>query len=456
MRIPLAAKPGPPPTKWSIQRLFRPFLRWALVVALTLGFTTGVAMLLLRGLGVPLGVGWITHTQSHGVAQLFGWAGLFVMGMAFHVVPRFRNTTVPYPWPQRAILVLVLAALMLRFTGQTLYTMAASNAILVASGVALLAGVGLFAGLMGYALRRGSAPHGPAEPWLWAGIMWALAAAAIHLAIVARMGADGSPAAPISWDNAFIHASVIGFLGNFVLGVSRRTLPAFMALSPTRQPLAQSAFWAVNIGAATQAAALLFGLSPWWVAGSAITELAGIVAFVAAIRLFEPRNGKRPYMPGAYRRYEFFVRASYAWLLVAALLQATQSSSRAANMSFLAILDAAPILHVLALGFVTMMIMGMASRMLPMFEGAELPHQSLMDVAFVCLNASVVLRLVFGLFFRAGANAGLAVSGILGLIALTAFALVAWKAMRPAAQEAYRKRLEDVVARHPPVAAPPP
>lgn len=428
-----------PATPWSAQRLYRPFVLWALVVALTLGFTTGAAMLFLPVLGVQSGVAWLTHTQAHGVAQAFGWGGLFVVGVAYHVVPRFRNAPMPFPWPQRATLILVLAGIGLRSFGQTLYSTDASSVLLVASGVALLAGVGLFSGVMALTLRRGEAPHTPAEPWLWAGSLWALVAAAVHLAIVLKMAGAHAFAAPASWNNAFVNAVLVGFLGNFILGVSIRSVSAFMGLPAPGKAMGRAAFWAINGGVAWYVAALLWGAAPGWTAIGTVVEAVGVVAFVASLRLFARRSRPRGYIPGTYRRYEWFLRAAYGWLLVWAVLSALQALGLIWGGTVLPVRIGAPALHVLTLGFITMMIMGMAARMLPLFEGAQLPHQPLMDVAFLALNSSVLLRVVFGLTLTGASSAGLAVSGVLGLLALALFAWVVWQVLRPAARERYRR-----------------
>ena len=78
-------------TPWSVQRLYRPFIWTSLLVALIYGFGTGAGMMLAPAFGIDRGLWWIVHGQAHGVAQIFGWGGLFMMGVSFHVVPRFRN-----------------------------------------------------------------------------------------------------------------------------------------------------------------------------------------------------------------------------------------------------------------------------------------------------------------------------------------------------------------------------
>ena len=437
-----------PPTPWSAQRLYRPFVRWALVAALTLGFSAGAAMLFLSALGTPTGLAWVTHTQAHGVAQVFGWAGLFMMGVAFHVVPRFRNGPIDFPWPQRGVLALVLAGIVLRFTGQTVDAPAVSPGVLFASGACLGLGVALFVLVIGRALHRGTAPHGPAEPWLGMGLIWAVAAAGLHLNIVARMGLDNSLVAPLFLDGAFVHAATLGFIGNFIFGVSLRAVTAFLGLPPARRGLGWLAFGCINGGIGLTVGGWLADLEPWLLAAGALLELIGFASLVASIGLFGRRNTPPEYNLGTYVRYGWFIRSAYGWLLVAGILQALQATGGVLDTEVLTTGLAKPTVHVLALGFITMMIMGMGSRMIPLFEGSILPGHRLMDLAFVCMNAGVILRLAFGLLPLGAEWPGLAASGVLGALALAFFAWVVWHALGPAAREAYRVRAQEFGRQH--------
>lgn len=446
---PMAAPMGSQTTqsRWPSERSYRPFVRVSLVVALTLGFTTGAAMLALPLLGFESGAGWLTHTQAHGVAQIFGWAGLFVIGLAFHALPRFRNVTPIFPWPQRAALVLVLSGVALRFAGQTLRSFPGSDVLLLASGPILMAGTAVFGGWVAVTLRRGSAPHSHAEPWLWAGSVWGIVAALLHGAVVMDMVNRDVSAGSGVLNGAFITAGTAGFLGNFILGVGVRTLPAFLGLEPARRSLLRIAFPVLNLGIAWTAAASLLEASPEWRAPGAVLMAGGAAAFVTGLRLFERRTRPKPYVPGVYVRYELFVRIAYGWLLAGLCLEAIDTVARGLGATaFLAVI-AAPVLHVLTLGFISMMILGMGTRMLPVFEGSLLTHPRWMDAAFALLNGSIVLRLGFGIVDTPLTNAALAVSGALGTAAVALFAWVAWGTLRQNARDAYRDLMKTFAAR---------
>ena len=430
-------------TPWSVQRLYRPYVRASIWVAILLGFGTGAGMLAAPAFGADRALWYVVHAQAHGVAQLFGWAGLFAMGVAFHVVPRFRNGSVDFPWPQRAILVLILGGVTLRFFGQSLHRRAVSGPMLEASGVALLVAVVIFAVVLARTLARGDAGRTRTELWVAASLGWAIVAGAIHLRIVFDMAAADGALANGLWNAALIQALAVGFLGNLIFAVSTRAVRGFLGLAPMRRVAEVVAFAAINGGTAWFVFARLTEASDGAAAIGMLIQAAGLALFVFALRIFEPRAERRPYFEGTYVRYEWFVRAAYLWLLGSALLEALAAVSTLTGDRILAPPLGAPTIHVLTLGFVTMIIFGMTSRMVALFEGSEVPHQRLMDFAFVALNASVMTRVGFGFGEVPGADIGLAVSGVLGLAALLAFAWVTRGIFTDEQREKYRRRAAE-------------
>lgn len=426
---------------WPAQRLYRPFVLAALAIALILGFGTGVTLLLLPLFGLHPGVQYVTLSQAHGAAQLFGWGGLFGMGLGYHVIPRFRNVRPLFPWPHYATLILVVSGVLLRYAGQAFFAVGFAPGMLLGSGVSLLAGVSVFVGMTLYALSHGNSRRTPGEPWLWAACVWALAAAGLHLAVTMQMAARHAFAPSAAWDAAFVHAALLGFLGNEIFGVGLRTLTAFMSLPPVRAKLVWPSWAIFNAGVAWYVLAQLLGVGPEWTAVGLAFEVVGLILLVLALRVFARRAKKPPYVQGIYVRYEGFLRTAYGWLLTGAVLSLVhQISLSFPALAFPAFVNA-PTLHVLTLGFLSMVIMGMAARMLPIFEGAQLPYPRLMDAAFVALNGSVALRIGFGLVSTRATTAGLAISGALGLLALALFAIVVIGVLRPQARETYRRSM---------------
>lgn len=73
-------------------------LEAALLLGAGGGFVLATILTLTQALAVPLGPWWTALAQAHGHLQLYGWAGLFVLGVAFHFLPRLRGTPLAAPW----------------------------------------------------------------------------------------------------------------------------------------------------------------------------------------------------------------------------------------------------------------------------------------------------------------------------------------------------------------------
>lgn len=190
----------------------------------------------------------------------------------------------------------------------------------------------------------------------------------------------------------------------------------------------------VNVGVAMYVVGRLLSWDQNMIGLGMIFLAAGLVSFAISLRIFEGPTKRKPYILPAYARYEWFVKAAYGWLVVGAVLLFLQGLEGVLDERVLPVLSTAPVIHVFALGFITMMIFGLSARMVPLFEPTTLPYQGAMDAAFVLLNVSVGLRLVFGLGSPPGADVFLALSGIAGLAALISYSVPLFKSMRPAAR----------------------
>src|SRR5690348_14626567 len=98
-----------------------PMLGAALLIGAGGGFVLATVLTLTRAFHVPTGVWWVAQAQAHGHLQLYGWAGLFVLGVALHFLPRLRGAGLAFaqaiPW----LLVTLVAGIVLRGIGQPLF-----------------------------------------------------------------------------------------------------------------------------------------------------------------------------------------------------------------------------------------------------------------------------------------------------------------------------------------------
>src|SRR5581483_8526243 len=174
-----------------------PFVRAAIGLALLGGFGLGGGLGLALALRLPLGTWWLAAVQAHGHLQLFGWAGLMVLGVGLHFMPRLRGAALVAPGLTRPALALLAAGLLARLVAQpALAATAEPLAVVLRSALAVAAVAELAGALVAATLRRGpplAARAGlrPVLPFFVVGFASLLLALAANLLGLLRVGPGG-------------------------------------------------------------------------------------------------------------------------------------------------------------------------------------------------------------------------------------------------------------------------
>jgi uncharacterized protein involved in response to NO len=430
---PAAATPSPPPLPpWESYRLY---LKTSLALALTAGFGIGLLAVLGRAGGPDLGRYWLPLIQAHGQVQLLGWVGLFVVGAAYHVVPRFRGVSPPSRRVAIGTYALWLGAVLVRAVGQPLAVAIPLPGVFTLAALLQLAASMLFAATLLRWLTPTRGRWEGYEAYLAAAGGWLVVAGLLQLGVAARADALGLGLVASLLAEPYLTTLFHGFVLMAALGVTRRAIPLFMGLRPAHERLAWGACTALNLGVALEVgggvASALAGSQAWRAATlvGAVLVFSGAIAFVVALRLYE--RAAMPPGAGQPRAHEPYVRTAYAWLLfslglgaalaVAELATGVPPSTGAANAAR----------HAFALGFVSLLIFGVASRVVPVFGGVSLWRRPLLAPVYVVFNVGVALRVVGELLGSADALGRelVACSGLLGYAGLALFALVLWRTL---------------------------
>lgn len=409
------------------------FLATSLAIAILAGFTTGVVALASAALGwVIPGVNWLLLVQSHGRIQLFGWAGLFVIGVAYHVVPRFVTTPIPYARLPRATFWLLLGGLSLSLA-QTITSgdVRLFHLVFVVGLIGLVLAAIVYTFVLTGTVRRSEQKRSLPITLILTGSVWLIVGAILET-VAGWQSVPGQPIQP-SFEEPALEAILEGFLIVTALGVSLRTLPVFAGLAPTRERILpatfavlQAALVALIVGALLEANASSARAGQIFASGGALIVFVSVATFVWALRLYEPSTLPIAEM-GTGRGWARAIRFAYGWLLIGLAVQAFASVR--------AFVVGAPIpwgtlgaaRHALALGFITLMIVGMASRVIPVFAGKPLWRAWLVDLATGLIVGSVALRVPIEIVAPYGsgplAAIPLTLSGPLALAGLIGFAL---------------------------------
>lgn len=377
---------------------------------------------------------WQTHygalVQAHGAAQLEGFAGLFVMGMGLRLAPRFSG--VPQP-PERvafAIFGLVAGGLALRLLGQV-FSSGASTTLLRTGAVLTTAGhLGFGATLIGilWAGRR----HRTETAW------WLLtfgAVATIAWGLVSAVGQWRASEGLVEAANtrATTWLALLGGIGAFTWGVQAQTVPVFYGRK--RPPIRR-----VGVPAAALAAGCVLTVAGALARNDALVApgflLAGL-AVIAITVLTGAITGSAHRLRPRAQPMARFILAANRWALVSGGLLAVTGVRIATGATPAGMEDAAR--HALTVGFITGLIIGMASLVAPMFAVERVvpgTRRAEVYLAFPALQAAAVLRvgaaLLAGEMSESARQHTLALSGALAWFAVATFAYALIRAVRNA------------------------
>ncbi len=326
-------------------------------------------------------VAWI---QAHGQAQVFGWVGAFILGISLYFLPKFLGRTIArFGW---AWLVWGLWTAGTAWRWWIGVSGGRWRVGLVSSAAMELAAFAVSQYLLWFAGKRPrqATPAAGAQRgfvfWLvLTGFVAFGMTLVVNLVISVQVArAAALPVYPPVGDRMLLTLALWGFAVPVAWGYSSRFVSVFLGL---REPVRRLAPY---LGAGVAATIVLVLAGEFRLAG--FLALALSIGAIWALRIFQPpaRTVKRI---GVYRHYDAFVRLSFAWLLIGAILGA--------------LADALPqrsglggaSRHAVTVGFLATLIFSIGPRILPSFlNGRELWSPRLMAATLWLVSLGCLLR----------------------------------------------------------------
>jgi uncharacterized protein involved in response to NO len=435
--VPSAPDRQPAVTAFTLKP-FATLARISLVLGTVAGFGLGFVLLLPVAFRLPVALPWLPLVQVHGQVQTLGFAALFIFAVGTILFPRFLG--VPGWNASRATRggLLLAAGVTLRTLSQPLEPSTLRSTLLLLSGPLTLLGPLLFMSALVQGCRRSVQPFALWNLALGIGFISLVLGLLLNIWAVARLALEGLSTVPLSLDEAIVTLEIRGFLVGVGLAVSLKVFPQFLILRPARPIVLVWALPGYAVGLSLQTLGwLLLEVDPTQrslaAAGRAtgdLLALAALTGFVLALRLYEPaaRESGRPELTNPTR---LWFRLAYAWLVGATLLSAWLSLRELLGGAAASFTELSAARHALTMGFLMVLLVGMATRILPGYSGWALVRPRFLALMIGLLLLGALVRVGGEL---AGGYSGIygpltGLGGTIGTVGFLLFAASLWPAL---------------------------
>ncbi|MBI3694792.1 MAG: DUF1858 domain-containing protein, partial [Acidobacteria bacterium] len=444
--------------------IYRGFFKAAIVTMFTFGCVLGginLAILAARHQLAALDMRAIIWAHAH--AQVAGWVTFFVMGFAYQAFPRFKFTTLWQPRLATATLYFLASALTVRTLADLWQSSDFWRMAGTAAGAAELAVAVTFATIIVQTIRSSKQPAEPYEKFVYAALSWMVAAFAFDLWVFVASGRVSGYKQWVqfigAYDAPWRDLQLLGFAGTMILGVSQRFLPFIYGFRevPARVSAFIFSLWTLSVAGSIAGCFLLIRTgNPAWAivleAGIA-GLLAAVVVQVRSLRLYSMRVETDRGLP--------FLRAAYAWAITALILLLFLPVYGFAVGTPFSHAYFGAYRHAFTVGFISMMIVGVSSKVVPVLGGLDPRTLSSLVAPFWLINIGNMMRVLFQILTdtQPWAFPVMAVSAWVEVTGLAWWATDLWRAMshKPALAETVQGEVSiapqthvfDIITRYP-------
>jgi len=418
--------------------IYRRFFKAGVAIVLTVGCLWGAINLLQIALGKSfLQLHLLPSIHAHAHAMIFGWVGMFVMGFAYQSFPRFKNTRL---WrPEMAILSFYLLAtgIVTGMVADMLPSALVPLGLGAFSGACEIAAVVLFMTVLYRTARQSVGPHNPYEKFIASSFLWFLIGTVLESVFVFAKATAHSEQSLIMRialiDGPLRDVQLLGFAALIIAGVSQRFVPHVYGLA---KPVHDRQ-------------ALIFGLMN----GSLILSIASYVLLLVTHNLYFAIGLELAYllMPvwaallaiqvGVFRnptqpdRTFKFIRAAYSWLLISCAMMPFFPLYGVLTHQVFAHTYMGSHRHAFTVGFISMMILGVSSRVVPILAGVDAKQLNSLWAPFILFNVGCAGRVLLQVLTDFVPSLAYPLIGFTGFIELTALAwwgVELWRTMNVA------------------------
>src|SRR5581483_9695181 len=409
--------------KQSLQDyIYRRFFKAGVATVLTVGCLWGAINLLQIALGKSfLQLRLLSSIHAHAHAMIFGWVGMFVMGFAYQSFPRFKNTTLWRPGLANLSFYLLAAGILAGMAADMLLPATVSLVLGALSGAAEISAVVLFMVVLYRTARQSIEPHNPYEKFMASAFVWFLLGTILESVFFFAKATAHSEHGLIMRialiDGPLRDIQLLGFAALIIAGVSQRFVPHVYALGKPVHDRQTLIFWLINGSLILNIASYVLLLTTHNFYSAIGFELAYLLmplwAALLAIQLGVFRKPSQP------DRTFKFVRAAYVWLLIACAMMPFFPLYGTLTHQVFAHTYMGSHRHAFTVGFISMMILGVSSRVVPILAGVDSKKMNSLWAPFVLLNVGCAGRVLLQVLTDFVPGIAYPLIGFTGFIELT-------------------------------------
>jgi hypothetical protein len=405
--------------------IYRRFFKAGVAIVLTVGALWGAVNLAQIALGKSfLQLHLVQSIHAHAHAMIFGWVGLFVMGFAYQSFPRFKNTTLWRPDLANLSFYLMLTGIIARMSAELLIHSQFGLALGFFSGAVELVSIVLFLTVLHRTARKSIEPRNPYEKFIAGSFLWffvqALLGDFFFFAKATAVGQQQLIRRIALIDGPLRDLQLLGFIALIIAGVSQRFVPLVYGLGRPKKDRQSLIFVIMNISLVlnviSYVAVLTTGNLAWGLGLEIAYLLMPVWAVLLAIQLGVFRKPTQP------DRTFKFIRAAYVWLIVAnGMMPFFLPYAIATHQGFAHAYMGAH-RHAFTVGFISMMIMAVAARVVPILAGVDARKLSNLWGPFILITAGNSGRVLLQIATDFRPNVAYPLVGLTGFIEVAALA----------------------------------
>ncbi len=409
--------------------IYQPFFLAGLAVIVSVGAAWGTWLLVEIGRAESFTGISIHEVNAHGHAQIMGWVGLFIMGFAYQAFPRMWQVNLPAPRVALLTLGLLLVGMAFRCTAMAAAGASWSVGVHRIGAAAEVVAAAGFVGLVVTTFARSKVQWTP-----YLGFVFTALACFLIQAIYSAWHMDRLLTAPTRetllyqlrvYQGSLRDLQIHGMGMLMILGVGIRRFPTFFDLPEISPRRGWTAFGILLTALVSEVALMLaYQASGDHRLAAALLAPWLMLPVGAATAIWPWRLWRRLPASVAHDRSGKFVRAAFAWLFVSlAMLVLLPVYQAVSGIPFSHAYYGA-VRHAITVGFISMMIVGMASRVAATLRGFAPERLPGLWFTFIVLNVGCFWRVVSQVLTDSlpGFYTVIVVSGALEWTALTLWA----------------------------------